>query len=183
MTKLFVRSRGGGPVRTFDLTAEDTVASMRQKIREILQHEGHVKMFFPSKKIDDHEKLLSHFPKGVTIDVDLEGDIETGEGANEDPYEQPYEEADVEAYEEADEEADEDDTSGDGLINDLKIESNRVSVKADQINAIVGVTCTTRGRATKAHVVKNQAEGSSKQINAVLTDPKNFEILMNGRRT
>lgn len=66
---------------------------MRQRIGEHLKHEGRVKMFFPGKKMDDQDKLLSHFPKGVTINIDLESDSEDNE----------------------------DDSSGDGLSNDVKI--------------------------------------------------------------
>ncbi|KAI1756017.1 hypothetical protein F4782DRAFT_484523 [Xylaria castorea] len=149
--KLFVRSRAG--VQAYTLCPEDTVASMRQKIGKDLDHEGPIKICFPGigKEIRDHDALLSHFPTGVTVNVDLESDLDD----------------------------DGNDTPGDGLSNDLKIGGNRAFKKALQSNLIFGVNQQARGRATKAYVVENEASESAKQSNAVLSGIESLRLFLN----
>ncbi|KAI0452111.1 hypothetical protein F5B21DRAFT_484655 [Xylaria acuta] len=147
---LLVRSHDG--VKAYTLCPEDTVASMRQKIGEDLKHDGHVKIYFPGidKEIRDQDPLLSHFPNGVTINADLES---------------------------ASEDDEHDDTPGDGLSNDVKIGGNK-SHKATQFNVITGINQEARGRATKAHVVDNEAKDFAKQFSGVVSS-SDLEIIMN----
>ncbi|KAI8950667.1 hypothetical protein F4801DRAFT_547956 [Xylaria longipes] len=158
MKKIFVRSsRDEGAARTFSLTSDDTPESLRQRIKEGLNHKGRVKMYFPgagSREIRDQDTLKDHFPNGAhgaTINVDLESDVEDHQC----------------------------DTPGDGLSNDLKIDDNLCNEKAVQYNYIVGINEEVRGRAIKATIVGNKAHGSAGQSNAVLTDLESLKVLVN----
>ncbi|KAI3321157.1 hypothetical protein HD806DRAFT_503162 [Xylariaceae sp. AK1471] len=151
--KLQVRDNNTGKIdHTFILEPDDTVATIKQRIREYKELQQDIKIYFPGikHKLPDQDAVITHFPNGVIINIDLVSDSED----------------------------DEQGILGDGSSNDLKIDGNQADEEADQQNYIAGITESLRGRPTKAAVTRNRAGKAAVQSNAVL-DSASFKAFLN----
>ncbi|RYP84832.1 hypothetical protein DL769_001095 [Monosporascus sp. CRB-8-3] len=120
--------------RRITITESDTVASVKEKIREEHGIIRKIKIHFPGAELPNGATVMKHFPKGATVNYDIIDDL-----------------------------SDDEQTKQEGPVNrgksTFEIGENEVDEEADQINGIRVIESSSPMDAKCASSVSNKSNG------------------------